>query len=425
MEAKARIPVGARVAAYLKTHPVITLLILTPGIPEYLSSSSPINAIVLNPPQFVFQLLANLGLYGSGALLIHDAGIRWKKGWATVLLLGAAYGILEEGVALSTLFDPNAGPVGALGSYGHWLGVNLIWAAGIVPFHAIFSISIPILLLGIAIPETRLKPLVSTRGTIAALLVLSFDVVILMVVVWHVSGYWMGWPILALSFLSIGGLLFLSRRITLPFTGKMGGRPTPSSKEAVAVGFSFFPAVILVQNLGRGAGLPAALDFLLVVAVQALYLLYVTRRSWGGSRKSVISFVLGLLVPIMVFGVLAELAFPLTLLADLVVVVFFRRLWVIREGPEEMVRPSIQNRLNMMAVKGRTTAESNPAVVRGLRKEYICKYDYSPGWSDSRAQMVFKVQPRVAHPWRAPMTHTNLVNYVIRNESASKRAGTP
>jgi len=340
MEAKAWTPIGARIVCYLKAHPVISLLILTPGIPEYLSSSSPINAIVLNPPQFVFQLLANLGLYGSGALLIHDAGIRWKKGWATILLLGAAYGILEEGVALSTLFDPNAGPVGSLGSYGHWLGVNLIWAAGIVPFHAIFSISIPILVLGIAIPETRLKPLASRKGNITALLVLSFDVVILMAVVWHVSGYWMGWPILVLSLLSIGGLVFLSKRVTLPLTGNMGGRSIPTPKGAVAVGLSFFPAVTIVQRLGLGAGLPAALDFLLVVAVQTLYLLYVARRSWGSSRRSTIAFVLGLLVPIMVFGVLAELAFPLILLADMVVVVFFRRLWVIREGPEEMHDPT-------------------------------------------------------------------------------------
>jgi len=97
---------------------------------------------------------------------------------------------------------------------------------------------------------------------------------------------------------------------------------------------SFFPAVILAQSLGRGAGLPAALDFLLVVAVQALYLLYVARRSWGASRRSLIAFVFGLVVPIMVFGVLAELALPLTLLADLVVVVFFRRLWANSESPQ-------------------------------------------------------------------------------------------
>jgi hypothetical protein len=338
MEAKARTAVRARVVGYLKGHPAIALLVLTPGIPEYLSSSSPINAIVLNPPQFVFQLLANLGLYGSGALLIHDAGIRWKKGWATILLLGTAYGILEEGVALSTLFDPNAGPVGALGSYGHWLGVNWIWAAGIVPFHAIFSISIPILLLGMAIPEAMLKPLLSRRGTVTALLVLSLDVVILMAVVWHASGYWMGWPILVLSLLSIGGLVFLSSRIASPLTAKSGGRPAPSPKQAVVVGSSFFPAVILTQSLGRGTGLPAALDILLVVAVQALYLRYVARRSWGGSWRSVTAFILGLLVPIMVFGVVAELALPMTLLADFTIIVFFRRLWTSYGNPQEVAR---------------------------------------------------------------------------------------
>jgi hypothetical protein len=336
MEAKAHTPVGTRVVRYLKAHPVIFLILLTPGIPEYLSSSSPINAIVLSPPQFVFQLLANAGLYGTGALLIHDAAIRWKKGWAAILLLGAAYGILEEGVALSTLFDPNAAPVGALGSYGHWLGVNWVWAAGIVPFHAVFSISIPILLLGLAIPETRLKPLLSKRRTIAALLILSVDVVTLMVVVWHVSGYWMGWPILILSLLSIGCLAFSSWRLRPPPSGRFGARPAPSPKRAFAVGVSFFPVVLLTQSLGRGAGLPAALDFLLVLAVQAFYLLYVARRSWGDSRRRVLAFVLGLLVPIMVFGVLAELVLPLTFLADLVVIIFFWRLWATGDVPYGM-----------------------------------------------------------------------------------------
>ena len=338
MKAKARTAVGARVADYLKAHPIISLLILTPGIPEYLSSSSPINAIVFNPPQFVFQLLANLGLYGSGALLIHDARFRWKKGWASVLILGAAYGILEEGVALSTLFNPNAGPVGSLGVYGHWLGVNWIWAAGIVPFHAIFSISLPILLLSMAIPETRFRPLLSRRGTATALLFLSLDVFILMFAVWHLSGYWMGWPILVLSMVAISGLIIAAGRITPQPLSISGGRPAASPRQAAAVGASFFPAVILTQSLGRGAGLPAELDLLLVVVVQTLYALYAAKRGPGGSRGSVLAFALGLLVPIMVFGVVAELPLPMTVLADFAVFVFFRRLWAshgnTRDSPE-------------------------------------------------------------------------------------------
>ena len=103
---------------------------LSPGIPEDLTGSSAVNAIFLNPIMFLFGIVANLGLYGPGVLLIREAKVRWKKGWATVLLLGAAYGILEEGIALSTLFNPLANPVGQLGIFGHWVGVNWVWTAG-------------------------------------------------------------------------------------------------------------------------------------------------------------------------------------------------------------------------------------------------------------------------------------------------------
>ena len=82
--------------------------------------------MILSPFLFSFQLVGNLGLYVPGALLIRAAMVRWKKGWCSFLLLSAAYGILEEGIALSTLFDPRAGPVGVLGSFGHWLGVSWV-----------------------------------------------------------------------------------------------------------------------------------------------------------------------------------------------------------------------------------------------------------------------------------------------------------
>jgi len=325
MEANARSSAAARTARYLKAHPVLTLLILTPGIPEYITSSSPLNAIVLNPSQFVFQLVANLGLYGSGALLIHDAGIRWGKGWGSVLLLGLAYGILEEGIALSTLFNPQAGPIGSLGVYGRWLGVNWIWAAQIVPFHAIFSISIPILLLGFAIPETRETPLLTRRRTAAVLAILAFDVAILMAIVWRTTGYWMGLPILTLSLLSVAGLAVASHRIPAE-AHRSSTATSPPRTRMVLAGASFFPAVVLAESLGEGSGIPAILDFVLVLGVQSLYLVYLARVDWSDEQRTV-AFVLGLLIPLAVFGVLAELAFPMTLLADVALFLFIRWLW--------------------------------------------------------------------------------------------------
>ncbi len=319
-------PGVSRFLSFLKSHPVLFLLLLTPGIPEYLSSSSAINTIVLNPPLFLLQILANLGLYGPGALLIHDARVRWKKGWATVLLLGFAYGILEEGVALSTLFNPNAGPVSSLGVYGHWLGVNWVWVAGIVPFHAVFSISLPILLLGLALPETVGSTLLSKRKTAVVLVILILDVALLMLFVSRISGYWMGVPILFLSLLSIGGIVWAARRVSQGALAPREGASRASNKVLVLVGVSFFPAVFLAQALGEKGGLPAAVDFALVLTVQALYLVFLTRRNWQDNQRGMVVVALGLILPLAVFGVLAELTLPLTLLADAAAFLFFRRL---------------------------------------------------------------------------------------------------
>lgn len=311
--------------ALLKSHPVVFLLLLTPGIPEYLSGSSAVSALLLNPALFVFQALANLGLYGSGALLIREAKVRWNKGWGTVLLLGGAYGILEEGVALSTLFDPNAGPVGSLGIYGHWLGVNWIWLAGIVPFHAIFSISLPIYLMGLALPETSGRSLVNGKRATITSAVLAVDVLLLMAVVNHATGYWMGSTILIGSLASIAVMVWAARRAPADLLTLGAGNKAVSNRVLAAIGLSYFPAILLSEGLPQGAGVPPSVDFALVLLVQALYLVYLTRRSWP--RRGTVSIALGLIIPIAVFGFISQLGLPLVLLADAAIFLLFKRLW--------------------------------------------------------------------------------------------------
>ena len=333
---------AAALERFLRAHPVALLLLLTPGIPEYLSGSSGLNALVLNPVLFLFQLTANLGLYGPGALLVYEAKVRWKKGWGTVLLLGGAYGILEEGVALSTLFDPKSSPVGSLGFYGHWLGVNWIWAAGIVPFHAIFSISLPILLLGLSLPETVGRSLLSKRRIVLVAGILAVDVLALMVVVNRLDGFWMGAPVFAGSLISIGALVYAARRVPAGALGFRSGVSPPGHKATALVGVAFFPAVVLTQSLGRSLSLAAAVDFVLVLAVQALFLLLVTRRaSLPGDPRGAISLVAGLVTPIAILGVLSELGLPLILFVDVALGLFFRRLWRGALAPPESVESTV------------------------------------------------------------------------------------
>jgi hypothetical protein len=133
---------------------------LSVTIAEFLTGSTPVITIFLSPIALPFLF----GLYGCGVATIREVCVRWSKGWPTVLLLGAAYGIAEEGFGTKTFFDPQSSVVGALGSYGHFAGVNWVWAFQLTIFHSLFSIGLPILLIGLLFPTTRGERLVGDRG---------------------------------------------------------------------------------------------------------------------------------------------------------------------------------------------------------------------------------------------------------------------
>jgi len=95
----------------------------------------------------------------------------------------------------------------------------------------------------------------------------------------------------------------------------------------------------------------------------------------------------------------------------------------LRSNPAVVVH--VQDGLDTVIVEGRATQETNSEVLGALLKEYARKYDYRPDWSDSRAQVVFRVQPLVAHAWRAPRMHASLVNFVFQEGTGSNGARKP
>ncbi len=102
--------------------PVFALLLLAPSIPELLTGSTPVSRLVTDPVGFAVSFALDVGLYGTGALLIREVCVAYRRGWASILLLGGAYGIAEEGFAVHTFFQRSGAPVGLLGSYGHAFG---------------------------------------------------------------------------------------------------------------------------------------------------------------------------------------------------------------------------------------------------------------------------------------------------------------
>lgn len=185
-----------------KPSPALALFFLSPAIGELLSGSAP-------PVEFFspFGLTMLVALYGSGAVIIRELKIRWNKGLGSVLLLGAAYGILEEGLMVASFFNPGWVDLGALATYGRWLDVNWVWAVMLTIYHAVYSITIPIVFVELAYSERRNEKWVGGKTFIAVFVLLISDVVFGFFLFASFLSYWPPLPqyLLAILFMTLFG----------------------------------------------------------------------------------------------------------------------------------------------------------------------------------------------------------------------------
>ena len=138
---------------------LLTLYILSPVIAEMLLGSTPPLSFV-NP----LSLIAETALYGSGSILVRELVRRRGLGWGNIVLLGAAYGILEEGLVVNSWFNPSWSGLGKLAYYGRFLDTSWVWAVELTTYHAIISITIPILLTELLFPAVAQRPWLGRRG---------------------------------------------------------------------------------------------------------------------------------------------------------------------------------------------------------------------------------------------------------------------
>ena len=143
------------------TLPVFVLFILSPLIAEVLLGATPLTHIG--------GLAVVAPFYGCGVLLIRELVRRRTTSWWPIVLFGFAYVLVEEGLTLQTLFNPDFVNAAQLG--GRWLGVNFVLTQWEIGYHVVWSICIPILITDLLFPTRRSQRWLGRLGVIVCAIV--------------------------------------------------------------------------------------------------------------------------------------------------------------------------------------------------------------------------------------------------------------
>jgi hypothetical protein len=240
----------------------LTLAILAPLIAELGVGSIPASE-AWTLPFFGY-------VYSAGALLIREVVRRRHLGVGSMLALGLAYGLLEEGLALSSLTSTTLYPV------ADWaprlLGFNTAFSLWVLPYHAVFSIVVPIVIVDLIFPRLRTQPYLPTSGIIVWAIALLLGVgVIRLSLIWmdprHVDSatHLVVVGVLAAALVAWG----LHRHPVV-----LRDRPIPGTRSLVAIGAlsvaGYFALLMQLPGAEHSAYLPDRLAWLAPVLALAL-----------------------------------------------------------------------------------------------------------------------------------------------------------
>lgn len=283
--------------------PALVLFLLSPVIGELLSGSSP-------PAEFftVFGFTIMSLLYGGGAILCREIKVRWGKGIGSLLLLGAAYGVVEEGLMVASFQNPYWMDLDILGTFGRVWGVNWVWAVELTAYHAFVSIIVPVLLVEQMYPERKNKAWLSERWCKIVPVLFLFDVVVGYILFAFLSGFWA--PLPQYVFFIIVTIVFVMAAKRLPSDWARRGQldlVSPmkiyiiSTAAAFACGVNFW----VLPNALPGSSFPVVI--LTGLGIISVTLRCLTSYDWNNSRSNHwLSLASGALSPLILFSMLQE-----------------------------------------------------------------------------------------------------------------------
>ncbi|WP_114561257.1 hypothetical protein [Desertihabitans aurantiacus] len=273
----------------MRLLPPLVLLLLAPFVGEYLLGNMP-----PRPLEAAVAFVPLALLYGGGALLVREVARRLGRGYPTMLGLAVAYGLIEEGIVIQTLFNRDFLGLGLL-EHG-WvpaLGTSIVWTPYVVGIHVVWSILVPIVLTEHLFPAHAATPWLRLPGSIGAGLVYLAGMVVIGLGTYVTYGFVAPAPqLVAVVVLAVACVV---AALLLPRPKQRDGR-APGPAQVLVVALLCGSAHVLSQYLPSSVPAPVAtLVMALAVGTAALVLLRGARRP-GWTSVHTLSAVAGALL---------------------------------------------------------------------------------------------------------------------------------
>jgi hypothetical protein len=290
---------------------LLTLYFLSPLIGEVLSGSTP-PLLFVQPFGFIFLPL----LYGSSALLIREIVVRRHLGWANILILGASFGVFQEALIVQTWFNfmAKSSPSHSSGTYSVAFGTNWAWALNLTVYHAVISISVPLILLQLFFPRRAKLPGLGVKSALLLLGWLLIPCALLAVTIatksFATQGY-TGPPPVGYAIAVIALLLSLAAGSLIRFPEprqniqRAAPRPLLVGLGVFALTTLFFALAFILPALGIPAPITVIISAGLVVLALRRISTWSAREGWG--RRQALAVAMGVLAYFLfVWGPLIE-----------------------------------------------------------------------------------------------------------------------
>ncbi|WP_190866939.1 hypothetical protein [Actinomadura sp. RB99] len=281
-----------------------TLVLVAPAVAELTLGTVPVRMFWL--------VLLYVPVYGAGVLLVRELVRRFGGGWSSVLAMGLVYGLVEEGLALQSLTSPHL--YGAADWGPRPFGVNAPYAELNLPYHAVFSVLIPIALVELVFRRHGRAAYLRRGGLVVTGLVAALGALLLRVSVppsedphYALPG---GAALIILALCAALTVLALGVLPRLPRPPLRGALPAPRVLGIVCGAASFGYLALLFPFAGADHSAFVARSWTPVPMAAAALLAAATavflRRAGGWTDRHRLAAISGALVAHTAFGLVAN-----------------------------------------------------------------------------------------------------------------------